>query len=116
MSLYYVQKLLYQLNRDPSIRERFERDMPELLKAYRLTEEERDALEKPDIGMLYILGVNGQLLMHYAAMHGYEWDEYLDAMRKALKEHGQVRAGLYVTVGDASSRPAILPGAEEASS
>jgi len=100
MSLYYVQKLLYQLNRDPSIRERFETDLPGLLKDYRLSEEERKAIEKPDIGMLYILGVNGQLLMHYAAMHGYTWDEYLDSMRAALKQHGQVKAGLYLTTGD----------------
>ncbi len=98
MSLYYVQKLLYQLNRDPAVRERFESDLPRLLKDYRLTEEEQAAIEQPDIGMLYILGVNGQLLMHYAAMHGYEWDEYLNAMREALKQHGQVRAGLYLSV------------------
>ena len=26
MSLYYVQKLLYQLNRDPAIRKRFDAD------------------------------------------------------------------------------------------
>ena len=43
------------------------------------------------------MGVNGQILMHYAALRGYEWDEYIAAMRRALQEHGNVRAGLYAT-------------------
>ena len=100
MSLYYVQKLLYQINRDESVRERFEVDFDSLLNAYELTDEEIEALKKPDIGLLYIMGVNGQILMHYAALRGYEWNEYLDSMREALKIHGQVRAGLYATVWD----------------
>jgi hypothetical protein len=98
MSLYYVQKLLYQINRDPSVRNRFESDFKSLLSEYTLADEEIAALQKPDIGLLYIMGVNGQILMHYAAMCGYEWNEYLEAMRAALREHGQVRAGLYATV------------------
>jgi hypothetical protein len=98
MSLYYVQKLLYRLNRDPHTRERCERDLDGLLAEYELTAEEERAIREGDVGMLYILGVNGQLLMHYAAMRGYAWDEYLAAMRTALREHGQVRAGLYATV------------------
>lgn len=98
MSLYYVQKLLYQLNRDPHTRKRFDGDVDGLLREYELTDEETGAITTGDIGLLYILGVNGQILMHYAAMRGYAWDEYLAAMRAALREHGQVRAGLYATV------------------
>ncbi len=98
MSLYYVQKLLYQVNRDPAVLRRFETDLPALLEEYDLTDEEIAAIRQPDIGLLYIMGVNGQILMHYAAHCGYEWNEYLDAMRAALREHGQVRAGLYATV------------------
>ena len=98
MSLYYVQKLLYQINRDPYVRNRFESDFESILGEYTLSDEEISALQKPDIGLLYIMGVNGQILMHYAAMCGYQWDEYLEAMRAALREHGQVRAGLYATV------------------
>jgi len=64
---------------------------------YSLDDEVLAEVKKPDIGMLYILGVNGQILMHYAAMCGYAWPEYMQAMRDALKEHGNVRAGLYVT-------------------
>ncbi|MDH3646480.1 MAG: aromatic ring-opening dioxygenase subunit LigA [Gammaproteobacteria bacterium] len=98
MSLYYVQKLLYQLNRDSYVRKRFDDDFDLLLAEYELTPEETEAIRKPDIGLLYVLGVNGQILMHYAAMRDYEWDEYLAAMRKGLKDHGPVRAGLYATV------------------
>ncbi len=98
MSLYYVQKLLYQINRDPHVHNRFDSDFGSLLDEYTLSDEEIAALRRPDIGLLYIMGVNGQILMHYAAMCGYEWNEYLEAMRAALREHGQVRAGLYATV------------------
>lgn len=100
MSLYCVQKLLYELNRDPHIRERYESDFEDLLTDYSLTEEEREAIAKPDIGLLYIMGVNGQILMHYAALRKYEWDEYIEAMREGLRKHGSVRAGLYATVGE----------------
>jgi len=100
MSLYYVQKLLYQLNRDPAVRARFEADMDDVLAEYDLTDEELAAIRTPDIGLLYVLGVNGQLLMHYAALKGLAWDEYLQAMRDGVSEHGPVRAGIYAMVGD----------------
>jgi hypothetical protein len=95
VSLYYVQKLLYQLNRDPNVRKRFEESREEVLRGYALTEEEIDAVLKPDIGLLYVMGVNGQILMHYAAMCGYEWKQYIEAMREGILRHGPVRAGLY---------------------
>ena len=62
MSLYYVQKLLYQLNRDPLVRKRFETNRDELLAEYALTDEERGAIADGDIGLLYVMGVNGQNL------------------------------------------------------
>ncbi len=81
MSLYYVQKLLYQLNRDPELRRRFAADAELVLAAYELT-------------------VNGQLLMHYAALRGFEWAAYLDAMREGVQRHGPVRASVYAMVQD----------------
>jgi hypothetical protein len=99
MSLYYLQKLLYQLNRDSRTRIRFDADRDSLLGEYELTDDERDAVLKPDIGLLYVLGVNGQILMHYAGMCGYEWDEYLEAMREGIRRHGPVRAGVYAMTG-----------------
>ena len=94
MSLYYTQKLLYQLNRDPAVRRRFDHDFESLMDEYELTAEEREALRKPDIGLLYVMGVNGQILMHYAALHGYEWSAYLQAMCDGERIHGSVRTGL----------------------
>ncbi len=100
MSLYFLQKTLYQLNRDPELRRRFEADAEAVLASYELTAEERDAIRKPDIGLLYVLGVNGQILMHYAAYRGFEWNAYLEAMREGVRRHGPVRAGIYALVED----------------
>ncbi|HJT07404.1 MAG TPA: hypothetical protein VJ747_10780 [Stellaceae bacterium] len=100
MSLYYVQKLLYQLNRDAELRRRFAADAEAVLSSYELTAEERDAVRAADIGLLYVLGVNGQLLMHYAAFRGLEWGAYLEAMREGVRRHGPVRAGVYAMVQD----------------
>ena len=95
MSLYSVQKLLYQLNRDPAVRKQYAENLEALLAGYELSEEEERAIREPDIGLLYVMGVNGQLLMHYAALRGYEWDAYLEAMRQGEARYGPVRTGLY---------------------
>ena len=100
MSLYYVQKLLYQLNRDPLVRKRFESERRALLDEYELTGEERTAIEEGDVGLLYVMGVNGQLLMHYSALLGQPWDVYIKAMRDGVTKHGPVRAGLYSMLKD----------------
>ncbi|MEM8705414.1 MAG: aromatic ring-opening dioxygenase subunit LigA, partial [Actinomycetota bacterium] len=67
MSLYYVQKFLYELNRSPELQDRYVADRHAVLEPYALTDEEITALTEPDIGLLYVLGVNGQILMHFAA-------------------------------------------------
>ena len=95
MSLYYLQKFLYQLNRDQRMQARFGDDPESLLGEFELTVEETRAIEEADVGLLYVLGVNGQILMHYAAFRGLAWDEYIQAMRDGVARHGPVRAGLY---------------------
>jgi Aromatic-ring-opening dioxygenase LigAB, LigA subunit len=100
MSLYYVQKLLYRLNRDPRVRQRFQENRSEVLAEYGLTEEERTAIVTGDIGLLYVLGVNGQLLMHFSALLGQSWDEYIQAMKDGVQKHGPVRQGLYSLLRD----------------
>ena len=102
MSLYALQKLLYELNRDPAVQEAFSADRNEVIRRFRLTDEETDAVRRDDIGKLYILGVNGQILMHFAAWRGLSWDEYIAAMKDALAEHGQVRGGIYAAVDGGS--------------
>ena len=97
MSLYAVQKLIYELNRSQALQAAYQ-DNPEPIWAeYSLDEEELAAFRDGDVGKLYILGVNGQLLMHFAAFCGLEWPEYIQAMRDGLAEHGNVRAGIYAT-------------------
>ena len=95
MSLYSTQKFLYHLNRDPAVQQRFRDDLPALLNAYELDAEERDAIVAGDIGKLYVLGSNGQLLMHFAALLGMPWADYIEAMREGVRRHGPVRAGIY---------------------
>lgn len=97
MSLYFTQKLIYNLNRDSSLQARFLENMEPVLAGYHLTDEELEMFRQQDIGRLYIHGVNGQLLMHYAALCGYAWPEYIQAMRDALDQYGNVRAGIYAT-------------------
>jgi hypothetical protein len=95
VSLYATQKLLYHLNRDPAVQQRFRDDLPGLLDAYELDAEERAAVLEGDIGKLYVLGSNGQLLMHFAALLGMPWADYIEAMREGVRRHGPVRAGIY---------------------
>ena len=102
MSLYQVQKLIYQLNRDPELQQKFQADVSGVLSGYELTPEEVRAIREPDIGLLYVLGVNGQILMHFAAFRGFEWNAYIEAMREGERKYGPVRTGLYTS---AESRP-----------
>lgn len=95
MSLYGTQKFLYHLNREPKVQERYGSDRSALLAEYELTAEERDAIERGDIGLIYVLGANGQLLMHFAAYLGMPWPDYIQAMRDGVAKHGPVRAGVY---------------------
>jgi hypothetical protein len=95
MSLYGTQKFLYHLNRDAKVQQRYEDDRVALLGEYELTDEEREAIARGDIGLIYVLGANGQLLMHFAAYLGMPWPDYLQAMRDGVAKHGPVRAGVY---------------------
>ncbi len=99
MSLYQVQKFLYQLNRDEQMQQSFADDKENVLCNYDLNEEELQALRSGDIGLLYVLGVNGQILMHFAAYLQVEWFDYLRLMREGIEKHGQVRAGIYAMTG-----------------
>ncbi len=100
MSLYSVQKLIFQLNRDPAVRKRHDQDLEGLLAEYTLTDAELRAIREPDIGLLYVMGVNGQLLMHYAALRGFEWTAYIEAMKAGERKYGPVRTGLYSRAED----------------
>jgi len=95
MSLYQLQKLFYVLNREPAAKAAYLAAPADLLDQYDLTEEERGAVLSRDVGLLYVLGVNGQLLMHFSALIGQAWPDYIEAMREGIRRHGPVRAGVY---------------------
>ena len=100
MSLYQLQKFLYVLNRDEAAQQKYRDDLESLIGEFDLNDEEANALREGDIGLLYVLGVNGQILMHYAAFLGIEWFDYLDLMREGIRRHGPVRAGVYAMTGE----------------
>ena len=63
--------------------------------------EEHAAIEGGDIGLLYVMGVNGQILMHYAALLGQPWDVYINAMREGVRT-------ILFGVGSAAEAPDLL--------
>lgn len=95
MSLYGVQKFLFHMNRDVRVQQRFKVEPGKVLDEYPLEAQEREGIQSGDIGLMYVLGANGQLLMHYAAFLGMPWPEYIQAMRDGVARHGPVRAGVY---------------------
>ncbi len=98
MSLYSTQKFLYHLNRDAEVQRRYlagGEERAQLLQGYDLTDDEHNAINEGDIGKLYVLGCNGQLLMHFAPLLGVAWADYLEAMREGVRKYGPVRAGIY---------------------
>ena len=104
MSLYYVQKYLYELNRSEQFQTAHRADPTGSVSAFveqgaDLNDAEIAALVGPDIGYLYHLGCNGQILMHFAAFHQIEWSDYLQRMRDGIAAHGPVREGVYAMTG-----------------
>ena len=114
MSLYYVQKFLYELNRNPTVQQAYRADRSGVLAPYDLTDEEVGALVEPDIGLLFHLGVNGQILMHFAAFHQIEWQDYLQRMRDGIAAHGPVREGVYAMTTELDERIAPVHDPEGA--
>jgi hypothetical protein len=90
-----MQKFLFDINRDPEVQQQARVDLGRLLARYDLSAEEHGAIAAGDIGLIFVLGANGQLLMHYAAFLGMPWADYIAAMRAGVEKYGPVRAGLY---------------------
>jgi len=108
MSLYQLQKFLYELNRDPRVQEDYRADRLGTVSRYDLTAEERDALVNGDVGHVYVLGANGQLLMHFAALLGIAWPDYIRTMREGVKKYGPVRDGIYTMTTQMNEKVAGL--------
>ena len=108
MSLYYLQKFLYVINREPTTQQEFREQPNKVLGRFDLTPEERGAIQKGDIGLIYVLGANGQLLMHFAAFLGIAWPDYILAMREGVEKYGSLRAGIYAMTTSKNEKVAGL--------
>jgi hypothetical protein len=106
MSLYQLQKFLFDINRDPTVQSEYRAAPAILVQRYDLTAQERDAIVAGDIGLIYVLGANGQLLMHFAAFLGMPWPAYIQSMRDGITKHGPVRAGIYTMTTTVDERVA----------
>ena len=81
MSLYEVQKLLFHINREPKMFERFLGERETLIAEYRFTEDEQRALSAIDFRSLYEMGVHSLLLGPLAATLGVSFPDYLAILR-----------------------------------
>ncbi len=81
MSLYALQKLIREVNRDPKMRDRFFKSAGEVALEHDLSAAEREALVKRDYGALYRFGVHGLLLRPFSILHGVSEPAYLQAIR-----------------------------------
>ena len=77
-----MQKVIRQINRDPTTRKLFFERPEEAIATYSLTEQERSALLRKDYGELYRLGVHGLLLRPFSILHSVPEADYLEAIRK----------------------------------
>jgi len=81
MTLYALQKLIREINRDPAVRTRFFEKTDELLAEHDLDAEERRVLAARDYRKLYALGVHGLLLRPFSILHQVSEPDYLEAIR-----------------------------------
>jgi Aromatic-ring-opening dioxygenase LigAB, LigA subunit len=81
VSLYQVQKLLFQVNRDKQVRARFLAERERLVSDYELSPDERRAILEADFHALYQMGVHSLLLGPLAATLGLSFPDYLALLR-----------------------------------
>ena len=91
MSLYSVQKLLFQLNNDARVSARFDADRAAVLEECALSDVERDAVVTGDVGTLYMMGVAPLLLAPFGGRCGLAWPQYLAALKAARERAAQSR-------------------------
>jgi hypothetical protein len=80
MSLYQIQKLLYEVNRNPERREEYRKDKTAFAARYDLTAEEKDAVTRLDIRKLYQFGIHPLLLRPFTLLHQISNEDYAKAL------------------------------------
>lgn len=81
MSLYTLQKLIREINRDPTTREAFMVSPETVVEGKGLSALESKALVGRDYGALYGFGVHGLLLRPFSILHGVAERDYLKSIR-----------------------------------
>ena len=86
MSVYQVNKLLYLTDNDLAFRKRMMAEPAEVIKEFKLTQEEHDALISGAVGKLYQMGVHTFLLNHLYRyeLFGVNRDNYLTRIREGM--------------------------------
>ncbi len=82
MSLYSLQKLIRDINRNPACRETYSTEPQRLIENYDLSAEERAALLELNIGKLYAMGVHALLLRPFTLLKQIPEPVYLKAIRE----------------------------------
>ena len=82
MSVYQVQKLLFNLHNDLELKQKYKESPQEVLKKYDLGDAELKALLEPDVGSLYRMGIHTYLLWAYGALMGVKPDAYFKQIRR----------------------------------
>ncbi len=80
MSLYQLQKLMYEVNRSPERRDAYRHDRAVFLARFDLTDKEREAVTRLDVRTLYQLGVHPLLLRPFTLLHRISNEDYAKAL------------------------------------
>lgn len=80
MSSYQLQKLIYEVNRDPLRREEYRKDPGAFTTQFELTSAEKQAVATLDIRTLYQLGVHPLLLRPFTLLHRVSNEDYAKAL------------------------------------
>ena len=81
MSLYQLQKLIYHVNRDAELRERYRQDAAAFVNGYELSDEEAKAILNVDTRTLYTMGVHSLLLRPFAMLNKISNEDYAKALK-----------------------------------
>jgi aromatic-ring opening dioxygenase LigAB LigA subunit len=81
MSLYQLQKLIYQVNRDAAQRERYRQDPSAFVSGYELSEQESAAVLNLDVRSLYTMGVHSLLLKPFTLLNKVSNEDYAKALK-----------------------------------
>jgi hypothetical protein len=80
MSLYQLQKFIYDVNRNPERREAYRADKAGFIARYELSPEEQAAIADLDVRKLYSYGVHPLLLRPFTLLHRVSNEDYAKAL------------------------------------